>query len=195
MKRLLLLVVALLFSSLALAAVNINTASLSELDALPGIGSVKAQAIVDYRTANGPFKTPEDIMKVKGIKEGEFGKLKGQISVSGASAAPPKAEPAKTAAPAAAPAPAAKAEPAKTAAPAAAPAPAAKAEPAKAERNGRRGRQGHQATNPLFQPRPISFEGALKHRLAKVRPSPDRIQMRQKVVCVAFGGADRLVVV
>jgi competence protein ComEA len=67
MKRFLLLVVALLFSTLALAAVNINTATKDELDALPGIGPVKAQAIVDYRNANGPFKTPEDIMMVIGL--------------------------------------------------------------------------------------------------------------------------------
>src|SRR5437879_11430157 len=85
MKRLVLLLVTLLFSAFALAAVNINTATKEELDALPGIGPVKAQAIIDYRAKNGPFKTPEDIMKVPGIKEGEFGKLKGQISVSGAS--------------------------------------------------------------------------------------------------------------
>ena len=73
------------------------------MDALPGIGPVKAQAIIDYRSANGPFKSPADIMKVKGIKEGEFGKIKDQISVSGATstpAAPMKAEPAKAAAPA-----------------------------------------------------------------------------------------------
>src|SRR5215471_15959386 len=106
MKRLVLLLATLLFSVFALAAVNINTATKEELDALPGIGPVKAQAIVDYRTKNGPFKTPEDIMKVSGIKEGEFSKLKGLISVSGAStpvAAPAKAE-TKAAAPAAAPA-------------------------------------------------------------------------------------------
>ncbi len=109
MKRFLLLLVALLLSSVALAAVNINTATKEELDALPGIGPVKAQAIIDYRNANGPFKTPEDIMKVKGIKEGEFSKLKGEISVSGASAA--RAAPAKAATPAAAPAPATAAAP------------------------------------------------------------------------------------
>src|SRR5206468_518563 len=128
MKRLVLLLVTLIFSALALAAVNINTATKEELDALPGIGPVKAQAIVDYRAKNGPFKTPEDIMKVSGIKEGEFSKLKGLISVSGAST--PVAGPARTetkaAAPAMAPAPStpAPAPPPKTAAPAAAPAPA-----------------------------------------------------------------------
>ena len=52
---------------------------------MPGIGPVKAQAIVDYRAKNGPFKSVEDIMKVPGIKEGTFGPLKDKISVSGAS--------------------------------------------------------------------------------------------------------------
>src|SRR5438445_245256 len=83
MKRILLLLAMLLFWGVALAAVNINTASKEELDALPGIGPVKAQAIIDYRSQNGPFKSPEDIMKVKGIKEGEFGKIKNEITVSG----------------------------------------------------------------------------------------------------------------
>ena len=88
MKRLLFALALLLISGFALAAVNINTATKEELDALPGIGPVKAQAIIDDRTANGPFKSPEDIMRVKGIKEGEFGKLKGLISTRGASSAP-----------------------------------------------------------------------------------------------------------
>jgi len=57
--------------------VNINTAPKEMLDALPGIGPVKAQAIIDGR----PFKKPEDIMKVKGIKEGEFKKIKDLITV------------------------------------------------------------------------------------------------------------------
>jgi competence protein ComEA len=57
--------------------VNLNTAPKDELDSLPGIGPVKAQAIMDAR----PFKTIEDVMKVKGIKEGEFSKIKELITV------------------------------------------------------------------------------------------------------------------
>ena len=57
--------------------VNLNTAGLEELDSLPGIGMVLAQAIVAAR----PFEKPEDIMKVKGIKEVEFAKLKDRITV------------------------------------------------------------------------------------------------------------------
>jgi competence protein ComEA len=57
--------------------VNINTATKEELDALPGIGPVKAQAIIEGR----PYQKPEDIMKVKGIKEGEFKKIKDIIVV------------------------------------------------------------------------------------------------------------------
>jgi competence protein ComEA len=58
-------------------AVNINTAPVEEIDSLPGIGPVKAKAIIEAR----PFKTIEDIMKVKGIKEGEFSKIKDLITV------------------------------------------------------------------------------------------------------------------
>ncbi|HZQ47412.1 MAG TPA: helix-hairpin-helix domain-containing protein [Verrucomicrobiae bacterium] len=63
--------------------ININKASAQELDALPGIGPAKAQAIVDYRNQNGDFKTIDDIKKVKGIKEGEFSKMKDYITVGG----------------------------------------------------------------------------------------------------------------
>ncbi len=47
--------------------VNINTAGVEELESLPGIGQVLAQRIVDYREANGPFRSAEDLTQVEGI--------------------------------------------------------------------------------------------------------------------------------
>jgi competence protein ComEA len=61
--------------------VNINTATAEQLDALPGIGPTKAQAIIDYRNEHGRFNSIEDIQNVKGIKEGEFSKIKDSIRV------------------------------------------------------------------------------------------------------------------
>ena len=58
--------------------VNINTASETELEALPGIGPAKAQKIIAAR----PFAAPEDIMKVSGIKQGIFAKIKDLITVN-----------------------------------------------------------------------------------------------------------------
>ena len=58
--------------------ININTATKAELDALPEIGPVKAQAIIDAR----PYQKIEDVMKVKGIKEGTFKKIKDYITVN-----------------------------------------------------------------------------------------------------------------
>jgi competence protein ComEA len=58
--------------------ININTATKEQLDALPEIGPTKAQAIIDGR----PYKKIDDVMKVKGIKEGTFGKIKDLITVN-----------------------------------------------------------------------------------------------------------------
>ena len=61
--------------------VNINTADVTALCTLPGIGQSRAEAIVTYRQQNGAFASIEDIMKVSGIKEGAFEKIKGLITV------------------------------------------------------------------------------------------------------------------
>lgn len=61
--------------------ININTASVEELDKLPGIGPSIAGAIIDYRTKNGPFQQIESINDVKGIGDALFEKIKDQITV------------------------------------------------------------------------------------------------------------------
>ena len=63
------------------APVNINTASLEELDALSGVGPSTAQKIIDYRTASGPFKTIDDIKNVSGIGDAKFAAMKDSITV------------------------------------------------------------------------------------------------------------------
>jgi competence protein ComEA len=65
------------------AKVNINTASVSELETLPRIGPKVAQRIVDFRTKNGNFKRVEEIMKVQGIGEKVFETIKDLITVGG----------------------------------------------------------------------------------------------------------------
>jgi len=86
MKRLLLALAFALCSGSALAAINLNTATKDELIALPGIGPAKAQAILDYRSAHGPFKSVEELKDVKGIGAKRFEKLKAELTVVGASA-------------------------------------------------------------------------------------------------------------
>ena len=61
--------------------ININTASLAELDTLPGIGSTNGQAIIDYRELNGPFINTEDIINVRGIGSGTYERIKDLITV------------------------------------------------------------------------------------------------------------------
>jgi len=62
--------------------IDINRAEPWLLEALPGIGEVLAQRIVDYRSENGPFKRIEDLLKVSGIGEATFEKIKDYITVS-----------------------------------------------------------------------------------------------------------------
>ena len=65
---------------------NLNTATVSQLEALPGIGPSTAERIVEYRQKSGGFKKVEDLMNVQGIGEKSFLKLKPLISVAPARA-------------------------------------------------------------------------------------------------------------
>jgi competence protein ComEA len=62
--------------------IDINTASASRLDELPGIGPGKAQAIVEHRQAKGLFRTPEELKNVKGIGQKTYDGLKDRITAS-----------------------------------------------------------------------------------------------------------------
>lgn len=60
--------------------VNVNTASEEELQALPGIGPVKAQTIIDYREEHGNFSCAEDLLNVSGIGEATLEKIRDDIT-------------------------------------------------------------------------------------------------------------------
>ena len=69
------------------APLNLNTATIAQLQALPGVGAATAKLIVDHRQKNGGFKKVEELMNIKGIGEKSFLKLKPMVTV-----APEKAE-------------------------------------------------------------------------------------------------------
>lgn len=71
-------------SKAAVKKININTASLAELQKLPRVGEKVAQRIIDFRKEHGKFKKIEEIMKVKGIGEKMFEKIKDLITVEAA---------------------------------------------------------------------------------------------------------------
>lgn len=76
-----LLVLATLIAFPAFAAVNINTATQSELEAVRGVGPAKAKAIISYRDANGNFKSLQDLDNVKGFGKASVEKLQGELTV------------------------------------------------------------------------------------------------------------------
>jgi competence protein ComEA len=75
------LVLAGLIAFPAFAAVNINTATQSELEVVKGLGPAKAKAIIQYREANGNFKNVDDLDNVKGFGKASIDKLRDELSV------------------------------------------------------------------------------------------------------------------
>ena len=73
----------------ASAPLNLNAATVAQLEALPGIGRATAERIVEYRQKNGSFKKAEDLMNVRGIGEKNFLKLKPLVTVASARTAAP----------------------------------------------------------------------------------------------------------
>jgi competence protein ComEA len=63
------------------AVVNLNTATSSQIEMLPGVGASTAKRIIEYRDKNGGFKKIEELMNVKGIGEKSFLKLKSLVTV------------------------------------------------------------------------------------------------------------------
>jgi competence protein ComEA len=65
----------------AAGIVDINIATLSDLDALPGVGPSTAQAIIDYRVANGPYASIEDLLNVRGIGPSKLAAMRARVRV------------------------------------------------------------------------------------------------------------------
>lgn len=93
MKKLLLAFITLVMSSsIALAAVNLNTATKDDLAGIKGIGPVKAQSIIDYRKKNGSFKSVDELDNVKGFGSKSVNKMRSEFTVGGASTDKPVAD-------------------------------------------------------------------------------------------------------
>lgn len=83
--------VGLAFSAVALfGAVDLNKASKEELVAIKGIGDKKAEAIIEYRTKNGNFKSIDELEKVKGFGTKSVETLKGELTVGETKSEPKK---------------------------------------------------------------------------------------------------------
>lgn len=70
--------------------VNVNTATVEQLQQLPGIGASRARALVEARTSRGRFKTLEELLEVKGIGESSLARLRPHLTLRGETTARPK---------------------------------------------------------------------------------------------------------
>lgn len=85
MKKLLLAIIAsFTFSGLAMAAINLNTASKAELEVVKGIGPQKAEAILEYRKKNGPFKNLDELKNVTGFGDKSVANMRSELTVDAA---------------------------------------------------------------------------------------------------------------
>ena len=69
------------FSDYITEPININTASVRELQKINGVGSVKAEAIISYREEHGGFDSPDELLNVSGIGEATLEKIRNQITI------------------------------------------------------------------------------------------------------------------
>lgn len=116
MKKILIVAFAALmltFASLTYAAVDLNSATAAELESVKGIGPAKAKAIIEHREKSGPFKSVDDLKGIKGFGAKTIEKLRPELTVGGAPAAPAVAAPKAAAPMAPTPTPAPAAPPAK----------------------------------------------------------------------------------
>ncbi len=90
MEKIWLFIAVLLVSiNMALAAVNVNTATQAELETLKGVGPAKAKAIIEDRSKNGPFKSVDDLDRVKGFGKKSVDKLRNDLTISSAGVVAP----------------------------------------------------------------------------------------------------------
>jgi competence protein ComEA len=66
----------------AVGAINLNSASAEQLASLPGVGEKLAARIVEYRTKQGPFKSTQELMNVKGVGEKNFQRIQAHLTVA-----------------------------------------------------------------------------------------------------------------
>jgi competence protein ComEA len=93
MKKLLVALLFALFAfsgfAFAAAPIDVNTATQAQLEGLKGIGPAKAKTIIEYRTKNGPFKSVDDLEKVKGIGKKTLDGFRADVTVGGGAPAAP----------------------------------------------------------------------------------------------------------